>query len=113
MLQIRAAQMFVFEHAAYRAWAKAVLPEVRRCWPSLAGQTDAALCERLHRAAREAARLGLVTRGQWLRYANVVLALGDDFAADAEARAILEKPSPPAARLEKIVRWAASTLRGR
>ncbi len=75
--------MAVFEEASHRAWASAVLPEVRRCWPGLAREPDDVLRERLRRAACDAARMGLMTRGQWLRYANVALALKRPDLADA------------------------------
>jgi hypothetical protein len=113
MLRIRANQMVALEETAYGTWAQAVLPEVRRCWPGLAHEPDDVLQGRLHQAARDADQLGLTTRGQWLRYANVALALGDDFTASPEARAILAEPSPPGVRLEKLVRWTSTTLRGR
>ncbi|MCA9604243.1 MAG: hypothetical protein KC619_01525 [Myxococcales bacterium] len=110
MLQIRSEQMFAFDDAAYAAWVEEMLPEVLACWPRL--EDDAALRARLEAAAREASGYGLRTKGEWLRYANCAIALGDALAGP-EPRAILDGPHPPSVRLERLADWTLAWLRAR
>ena len=112
MLEIRTAQVLSLQGAELAAYIEDALPVIRECWPHLQHTEDDELRARLHRQAHAAFAAGLRSRSEWLRWLNVAIALGDEFVSQPRAAAILRAHTPPGARLERLVRWAETTLRG-
>ena len=111
MLVIRQQQRFALASEELDTYLQRVISDVLRCWPRLGRGSEDALHHRIRRHANAAASVGLRTHGEWLRYLNVAIALGDDFADRPEARRILGSRRPAGLRLNELVRWAETTLR--
>lgn len=114
VLIVRTAQVLSLLSPEIERYLEEALPELSEAWPGLLrGGADHLLRERMRLHARAAYMVGLRSRGEWLRYLNVAIALGDNFAGTPEAAAILGADLPPGARLEQLVRWAETSLRSR
>lgn len=114
MLNIRSEQWSVLRDDELVDYVELALPLLHEHWPNLQLiHSDEDLRGRIRAHARGAAALGLDQQGHWLRYLNVAVALGDDFAAHPEARRILRDRRPPAIRLDMLTRWAQTSLRSR
>ncbi len=111
MLEIRADQLLSLQGSELEIYIAEALPVIRECWPHLRYVDEVELRARLRRHAYAAFAVGLHGRGEWLRWMNVAIALGDEFASSPGAARILRNRTSPGARLERLVQWAEATLR--
>jgi hypothetical protein len=117
MFSVRKAQLEAMVEAHRSLLVEQAVAQIERLWPAVHRAAEpASLHARVHRILCAGMDLGLTEESALLRYLNVALALGDDFANDPalpEAQAVVRGAFTPGRKIDELVKIARSELRRR